>query len=726
MPRRAIQRERKPTTSTNKSTTNKASEEATQMINTQIVKVIVQQPKKKVTNRKPRTEKRDSNKKLAIEKLKQALEMFRQVKERAQQAEITIPASIGEMPPQVENVKKVEDIENLTNILMTRIREIEALIQEKERVPKYFGMPQFAGTDVFSYAKSFRSIFPRKQTAIPPIITTAPVSNLESKLSAIEKDVIPTTKDSLEIQSIQQQRQSNIQNILQAFNTKKQAIGMQLAAGKITQEQYDKQIQEATKEYNDELQKNNIQTEDKITKLKETSIGADTLSDWSPIENLTNVLRNRIRGINSIGNVDEREIVELEEFHTDLTRLFNEFSSKHRTDIEEHLDLLPGYNSTKTMVDISIRSLIRAPVKNTATPDQQVKDALKRLEEVNQMYNQLREDVNRGIDNNPTAIRNRIANIEKYHDQVKAINLREGVPPTHSGLAAEETHMAGIKQEMLNRHNNTPPAQPVISENVKKAKRRLEEVNQMYLQLKEDVERGLGDNAVNIRAKIANIEKYHDQVKALNLESGVQPNDPGLRSIEAALAIEKRELLARHSEPPPQPTPQPTMPTNIRQAIARLEDINQMYLQLKEDVGTGFDDNVQSIRARVDQIEVRYNEAKAVNLKSGVQPNDPSLRPIEAQLAVEKQDLLSRHSPQAQDIEASRGKLTSYVKQDPGWVKWRPELTRALADLGWNTYSYTDPNTNQSKPFLEVSRGLKRELLNALIGGLPIPPRWSK
>jgi hypothetical protein len=151
-----------------------------------------------------------------------------------------------------------------------------------------------------------------------------------------------------------------------------------------------------------------------------------------------------------------------------------------------------------------------------------------------------------------------------------------------------------------------------------------------------------------------------------------------------------------------------------------------MYLQLKEDLGAGLDDNIQSIRARVDQIEIRYAEAKALNLKSGVQPNDPALRPIEAQLAVEKQDLLSRHSPQPQDIEASRGKLTSYVKQDPGWTTWRNELSRALADLGWNTYRYTDPNTNQSKSFLEVSRGLKRELLNALLGGLPIPPRWSK
>ena len=59
MPRRAIQRERK-----RKSTTNNASEEANQMVNTQIVKVIVQHPKKKVVNRKPKTEKRDSKKKL--------------------------------------------------------------------------------------------------------------------------------------------------------------------------------------------------------------------------------------------------------------------------------------------------------------------------------------------------------------------------------------------------------------------------------------------------------------------------------------------------------------------------------------------------------------------------------------------------------------------------------------------------------------------------------------
>ena len=725
MPRRAIQRNnRKKVRTTDKS--NNASEDSTQMINTQIVRIVM--PETKPKKKKRRAESRSNNKKNeSIERLKQALELFRRAKENAQQKNVTIPAALGEDPPGIESVKSVEDIDRLTQVIMNRARQIEQLIMQK---PKFFDMPETSGSFPQAYASEFRSVFPGRQMMIGPSGPSLPFQPgrdpaLEAKLADIEKGLNPVTKDSLEVQNIQQQRQGNIQNILQAFNTKKQAIGMQLGAGKITQEQYDKQIQEATKQYNDELQKNNIQAEDKIKKLKERTIGADTLTDWAPIENLTNVLRRRIRGINSIGTVDEREIVELEELHTDLTRLFNDFSSKHRTDIEEHLDILTGYNSTKTMVDSSIRSLIRSPIKDTQTSDQKVKDALKRLEEVNQMYNQLREDVNRGIDNNPTAIRNRIANIEKYHDEVKAINLREGVPSTHSGLTAEEAHMEGIKQEMLNRHN-APPAQPVISENVKKARRRLEEVNQMYLQLKEDVDRGLGDNAVNIRAKIANIEGYHDEVKALNLKSGVQPNDPGLRSIEVTLAIEKRELLARHAEPPPQPTPQPTMPTNIRQAIARLEDINQMYLQLKEDVGAGLDDNIQSIRARVDQIEVRYNEAKAANLKSGVQPSNPALRPIEAQLAIEKQGLLSRHSPQQPDIEESRGKLTSYVNQDPGWVNWRTELTRSLADLGWNTYRYTSPSTNRTKSFLEVSKPLKRELLNALLYGKALPPNWSK
>ena len=58
--------------------------------------------------------------------------------------------------------KTSEDIESLTNVLMTRTREIEALIQKKEQAPKYFGMPEFSSKDAFSFASAFKSIFPRK------------------------------------------------------------------------------------------------------------------------------------------------------------------------------------------------------------------------------------------------------------------------------------------------------------------------------------------------------------------------------------------------------------------------------------------------------------------------------------------------------------------------------------------------------------------------------------
>jgi len=486
MPRRAIQRDRKRKTKSTSDKSNNASEEANQMVNTQIVKVILQQPKKKVVNRKPRTEKRDSKKKQAIEKLKQTLELFREVKEKALQTKITIPASIGEMPPGVENAKSVEDIESLTNTLMMRIREIEALIRKKEEVPRFFGMPEHQGAFPSGYANEFRTVmtgagipflphYPLIKPEVKPVKPAKPESiidpTIEAKLKAIEQGLEPVNpQDSQEAINIQKERQANIQNITQAFNTKKQAAGMQLAGGKITQEQYDKQIAEATKEYNEELSKNDVEAQDKLLNLKEKTIGLDTQQEWKIVAELGNTIRSKIRGSNSIGNITELEVVELETRHTDLKNLFTVFESKHRNAIEEHLDLLQGFNGVKTLVNSTIRNLIKVPIKDTETIGDKVKDAQQRLEEVNQMYLQLKADVTNGIGDNSRDIKQKIADIEKYHEQVRAINLKEGVPPTHQGLKSIEASMAIDKQELLERHPDPPKPGPPPSYNTPREK----------------------------------------------------------------------------------------------------------------------------------------------------------------------------------------------------------------------------------------------------------------
>ena len=478
MPRRAIQRERK-------STTNNASEEANQMVNTQIVKVIVQHPKKKVVNRKPKTEKRDSKKKLAIEKLKKTLELFREVKERALQAKITIPASIGEMPSGIENTKKVEDIESLTNTLMMRIREIEELIRKKQEVPRFFGMPEREGSFPSGYAHEFRNVmsgagvpfYPHlplvnptvTPVQIPPTSITDPA--LEAKLKSIEQGLEPVNQqDKQVVVNAEKERQLNIQNITQAFNTKKQAIGMTLAAGKISQKEFDKQIADATKVYNDQLNKNNAEAAEKLRDLKEKTTGLDTQQEWKTISEAGNTIRGKIRGSNSIGSINEKEVVDLEARHRELKILFDEFERKHRDDIEQHQDLLPRFNGVKTLVNSTVRNLIKVPIKDTESIDDKVNDAKKRLEEVNQMYVQLKEDVGNGIGDNAQDIKKKIIDIEKYHEQVKAINLKEGIPPTHSGLKSIEAIMSIDKQDLLDRHPDPPPQPPPPSINAPREK----------------------------------------------------------------------------------------------------------------------------------------------------------------------------------------------------------------------------------------------------------------
>jgi len=650
MPRRAIQRERKR--KTDKSTNNKASEEANQMVNTQIVKVILQQPKKKVVNRKPRTEKRDSKKKIAIEKLKQTLELFRNVKERALQAKVTIPASIGEMPPNLENTKKVEDIETLINTLMTRIREIEELIRKKTEVPKYFGMPEHSGAFPSGYAHEYRGIVNTSSPFLPyphlplvnptptqPVKPTPPIIDptIEAKLKSIESGLEGVNpEDSLEAQNIQKERQTNIQSITQAFNTKKQAIGMQLAASKINQTEYDKQIADATKEYNDQLSQNNSEAGQKLKDLVSKTIGLDTKQEWQNITFLAKPIRNKIRGANSLNTpINELEIVELESLHTDLKRLFIAFQQKHRNEIEQHRDLLTGFNSIRTLVNSSVRSLINVPIKDTEN----------------------------------------------------------------------------------------------LSDKVKDAEKRLEEVNQMYIQLKEDVNQGFGDNDANIRKKIAQIEKYHEEVKAINLKEGVRPDDAGLKSIEDAMTADKNALLQRHSSAPtPAPTPDP-----VQKAVSRLEEVKRMYTELEAEVTNGIGDNYRDINAGITRLETFHTKVKEDNLKDGVPPTHPQLRTLEAQIAIEKSELLDRHPAPPTPVpppsyNTPREKLTAYVKNERGYRKWNAELVQALTDMKWNGYYYRNRKNKKarSKSFLNVSRSLKMSLLNALLAGQPEPKNWYK
>ena len=100
----------------------------------QTVKVVVQAPKEEKTVKRKRKSKGDSSKvgsskTEAIAELQTNMEKFKSLKEQAQKMGVKLPASIGESKYSVDNVKTIADIKGLTQEIMLKNQQIEALIK---------------------------------------------------------------------------------------------------------------------------------------------------------------------------------------------------------------------------------------------------------------------------------------------------------------------------------------------------------------------------------------------------------------------------------------------------------------------------------------------------------------------------------------------------------------------------------------------------------------------
>jgi len=118
--------------------------------------------------KKPKKKKGPSKKKIALDNLKSVLQNFDAVINESKQKNITIPAELGQLPSNVNEVDSVKEIEELTNDLTNRIAQIQALLQKGSSLTQsknLFGydLPQPAG------------IFPlTPQPFLPPTIIPVP------------------------------------------------------------------------------------------------------------------------------------------------------------------------------------------------------------------------------------------------------------------------------------------------------------------------------------------------------------------------------------------------------------------------------------------------------------------------------------------------------------------------------------------------------------------------
>lgn len=175
-------------------------------INTNINQIIFPKDMElRKVRKKPKKKKGPSKKQVALDNLKQVLQSFDAVVNEAKQKNISIPAELGQLPSNINEVDSIKEIEALTNDLTNRIAQIQALIQKGSSLTQAknlfgFDLPQRAG--VFPTPQPFlpQTIIPAREPPVLPVPSERPIEpsgvspaisdDTEKDLEQIRKEIL--------------------------------------------------------------------------------------------------------------------------------------------------------------------------------------------------------------------------------------------------------------------------------------------------------------------------------------------------------------------------------------------------------------------------------------------------------------------------------------------------------------------------------------------------------
>jgi len=176
-------------------------------INTNINQIIFPKDMElRKVRKKPKKKKGPSKKQVALDNLKQVLQSFDAVVNEAKQKNISIPAELGQLPSNINQVDSIKEIEELTNDLTNRIAQIQALIQKGSSLTQaknLFGydLPQRAGVFPITPQPFLPpTIIPQRPETILPVPSERPIKpsgvapaisdDTEKDLEQIRKEIL--------------------------------------------------------------------------------------------------------------------------------------------------------------------------------------------------------------------------------------------------------------------------------------------------------------------------------------------------------------------------------------------------------------------------------------------------------------------------------------------------------------------------------------------------------
>ena len=166
----------------------------------------------------------------------------------------------------------------------------------------------------------------------------------------------------------------------------------------------------------------------------------------------------------------------------------------------------------------------------------------------------------------------------------------------------------------------------------------------------------------------------------------------------------------------------------------RLQEVNQMLLQLNEDIHQRALSQTEVASKLADIATFERNQI-ALNTKDGIDPNDTRLDTVKESITHQRELAGSVHPtpprPKPPLANEDRDILQSYVNNMSPHKIWNESVWNAVKNLGWRGYYYRTPSMTSSTSIndmknIKTARERRVELLVALLAGTPTPPNWFK
>jgi hypothetical protein len=156
--------------------------------------------------KKKKKKKSPNKKKIALDNLKSVLQNFDAVVNEAKQKNISIPAELGQLPSNINEIDSIKEIEALTADLTNRIAQIQALIQKGSALTQAknlfgFDLPQRPGVFPITPQPFLpQTIIPAREPPVLPVPSEKPIvpsgvtpaisDDTEKDLEQIRKEIL--------------------------------------------------------------------------------------------------------------------------------------------------------------------------------------------------------------------------------------------------------------------------------------------------------------------------------------------------------------------------------------------------------------------------------------------------------------------------------------------------------------------------------------------------------